>query len=322
MNYNQRCPHCNSKEFVKHCRYNGRQRYKCKSCDVTFTILTGTPCHGIKKQDKWQQYFKIIMTEGFIPIAKMAERLNISIPTSFDWRHKILSGMKQDGAKFEGITEIDDLRMLYSQKGRKGLKYRKKRGGSNRSGNNNFQVRILITADRKGTLDMSVVRIGRLKKSDIVRKIGGRISKKTILTSDKHNSISSFAKDLSIKHITFDSKNHIANSQHHVQYINNITSRYDTIINRVFRGVSTKYLQNYANWFVTLESIKKKLNEPEEIFNKLLKQNYAWDLFTNTEEQYKYFIQTYSQRTYRCPVIRSWKSQNWNSRINQTHNVY
>jgi hypothetical protein len=254
-----------------------------------------------------------MMTEGYQSLAKMKEKFGISIQTAFDWRHKALLAMNQSGEKFEGITEIDDIWFLYSQKGRKGLKYSRKHGSSKRKGDNNYQVKMLATADRKGTFDMSVARIGRLKKSDIQRKIGNRIGRNTVLTSDKHKSISAFAKDSKMEHIAFDAKNHTADNEHHVQYINNVASRFDTVVNRIMRGVSTKYLQNYSNWFVALEALKKTMSKPEKAIQQLLKQNNAWDLFTNFERQYKDFIQTYSERTYRCPVRRTWKAQNWNN---------
>lgn len=306
------CPHCLSKKIIKHSKFNNRQRYKCKSCGKTFTNITGSPIHGLKKQSLWHEYYKSMITEGYQPLSKMKEKFGISIQTAFDWRHKALLAMNQSGEKFEGITEIDDIWFLYSQKGRKGLKYSRKRGGSKHKGDNNYQVKMLATADRKGTFDMSVVRIGRLKKSDIQRKIGNRIGRDTVLTSDKHKSISAFAKDSKIEHIAFDAKNHIADTEHHVQYINNVASRFDTIVNRVMRGVSTKYLQNYSNWFVAIEDLKKKTRNPKKPMQQLLKQHNAWDLFTNFEKQYQNFIQTYSERTYRCPVKRAWKAQNWN----------
>jgi transposase-like protein len=307
------CPHCLSKAIIKHSKFKSRQRYKCKACSKTFTNLTGSPIHGLKKQSLWYEYYKSMMTDGYQSLVKMKEKFGISIQTAFDWRHKALLAMNQSGEKFEGITEIDDIWFLYSQKGRKGLKYSRKRGGSKRKGDNNYQVKMLATADRKGTFDMSVARIGRLKKSDIQRKIGNRIGRNTVLTSDKHKSISAFAKDSKMEHIAFDAKKHTAGNEHHVQYINNVASRFDTVVNRIMRGVSTKYLQNYSNWFVALEGLKKNMSKPEKAIQQLLKQNDAWDLFTNFERQYKDFIQTYSERTYRCPVKRTWKAQNWNS---------
>jgi len=138
---------------------------------------------------------------------------------------------------------------LYSQKGRKGLDYPRKRGGNKRVGDNDFQAKLLITSDRKSNRDLSLVRIGRLKKSDIQRKISGKFSDNNTFVSDKHASIASFAKSEGIKHVSFKASEHSAGGEYHVQNVNNQASRLKGIINHSLRGVSTKYLQSYANWF-------------------------------------------------------------------------
>lgn len=45
---------------------------------------------------------------------------------------------------------------------------------------------------------------------------------------------------------------------YHVQHINSIDNHYERWI-KVFYTVATKYLENYLNWFVFLEKIKKSL---------------------------------------------------------------
>ena len=51
----------------------------------------------------------------------MCREVGISLPTSFKWRHKILSAIQglEGGISFSGITETDGLLMQYSEKGRK-----------------------------------------------------------------------------------------------------------------------------------------------------------------------------------------------------------
>ena len=145
------CPHCESKLFVKNGKRGELQKYKCKSCCKDFTSKTGTCLHRIHKLDKFELY-KTLMFESYYPIKQIAKKVGISVQTAFDWRHKILSGTKGDNSTFEGITEIDDIWFLYSQKGRKGLDYSRKRGGSKRAGDNDFQAKLLITSDRKKQL--------------------------------------------------------------------------------------------------------------------------------------------------------------------------
>ncbi len=151
------CPHCESKLFVKNGKREEVQKYKCKACCRVFTSKTGTSLHRLQKPEKFELY-KSLMLESYYPIKQIARKVGISIQTAFDWRHKILSGTVKDDRAFEGITEIDDIWFLYSQKGRKGLDYSRKRGGSKRAGDNDFQAKLLITTDRNKTTDMSLAR--------------------------------------------------------------------------------------------------------------------------------------------------------------------
>lgn len=66
------------------------KRYICKDCHKTFTDFTYSPCYTSKKIfTSWLSYIKC-MIEGYL-IRKYAEIVEISIPTSFLWRHKIFN---------------------------------------------------------------------------------------------------------------------------------------------------------------------------------------------------------------------------------------
>ena len=297
------CPHCKSKLFVKNGHRGAYQNYKCKACCRVFTSKTGTSLHGLHKPDKFELY-KSLMLEAYYPIKKIASKVGISAQTAFDWRHKILSGAIKNDKSFKGITEIDDIWFLYSQKGRKGLKYPRKRGGSKRAGDNGFQAKLLITADRDKTTDMSLACIGRLTKADIERKISGKFSHDCVLVSDKHRSIAAFAKSEDLKHISFKASQHTAGGEYHVQNINNMAASLKAIINHSLRGVSTKYLQNYAVWY---QIVSKRIS-PNELRNNLLRNKNAKQLFVNREGIYKWFIENLSKRTYRHPVKKAYQS--------------
>lgn len=308
----QNCPHCDSGHIINWGKHNNRPRFKCKVCKRTFSPTTSTVSHNIKKKENWDKFTKELFSGQYFTVKELAKRSGISASTSFDWRNKLLCSLNSGNEQFLGTTEIDDVWFLYSQKGRKGLDYARKRGGSSRSGDNDFQAKLLITSDRKETLDMSLVRVGRLQKQDVERTIGERLSDGVTLVSDKHPSISAFAKDIEIDHFTFKAKTHGKDKECHVQKVNNIAARFKAVINHKSRGVSTKYLQNYANWFRITERFKNAKNQAESIIEQCKKTSHAWDRYVNTEKLYSEFIKTYSVRTYRCPTKREWKSQNWN----------
>lgn len=293
------CPHCESSLIVKNGKRAKLQKYKCKTCCKTFSYRTKSCLHKIKKTEKFEAY-KTLMFENYYTLKQMATKIGISIQTSFDWRHKILSSLNNEDVTFSGITEIDDIWFLYSQKGRKGLDYSRKRGGSKRAGDNGFQAKLLITSDRNSNKNISLVRVGRLKKTDIERKVSGKFSNDVTLVSDKHRSICSFAKTEGLNHVNFKSSDHTAGGEFHIQGVNNLASKLKSIINHSFRGVSTKYLQSYANWVNIVSKGKDKFE-----FN----NTGVVDIHKNREGIYKKFIENFSVRTYRCPVKRTFKTQ-------------
>jgi len=302
------CPYCQSAYIIKYGHWKQTQRYQCNTCQKTFNGATGSSRYHVKKPRQFEAY-KRLMTDQYYPLHEIAQLVGVSIQTAFDWRHKILSGLKKTDTTFRGITEVDDIWFVYSQKGRKGLQYSRKRGGSRRPGDNNFQTKLLVTADRESHLDMSVVRIGRLKKADLENSIGTKCSADCTLVSDKHRSIAAFAKAHALPHVSFQANKHSAGGVYHTQQVNNVASRFKALINHRLRGVSTKYLQSYANWFAFQERYKTNGNIPHILEKELQAVAHEnWHIFTNIERIYKQFIQNHSVRTYRCPPKREWKT--------------
>lgn len=308
------CPYCNGDKVIRYGKAKGEQRYLCKNCQKIYKETTGTAIDKIQKKQAFLTCQDMIINEDYMTISQMAGKLNVSSPTVFAWRHKILLSLPEPSGKFEGETEMDDLWFGYSQKGRKGLDYSKKRGGVKQKGDNNFQVKVLTTTNSDHT-DMKVAKIGRLSKADIQRTMGDKFTKKTILISDKHPSISGFTKQNDIPHIDFKASEHTNEEGKGVQALNNMAGRLDTLLNRTLRGVSTKYLQLYVNWFKTKENIKSKNIDVISIQKHMLSQKHTWDLYTNLEKVYERFINNHSERTYRCPVKRNVKAQNWNQSV-------
>lgn len=308
----KKCPHCGKSKIIQWGNYKGQKRYKCQKCERTFTPSTGSVLHCLNKKQKFIKYLILMFYEDFNDLKTLAKRIGISVKTAFDWRHRILIALRTEAPDLKGIVEMDDLWFLYSQKGRKDLKYSRKRGGSSRKGDNNFQAKVLVTKERENFADMSLVKIGRLSKVDISRRLSGKIKKTSILVSDKHASIASFAKSESLKHESFIAKTHVKDKIYHVQTVNYMAGALDTRINRWLRGVSTKYLQNYVTWFAILDNYKKVKNKIEKIITLCISNKNAWNMFTNIEKLYEQFILEHSKRTYRCPTKKHWKSQYWN----------
>lgn len=287
------CPHCGHAKYVKYGVDKGAQRYKCKSCKKNFTEYSGTWMAGIHKKNKIGSYMELMLEEKSLD--KIKEELNINKKTAFDWRHKILSSLEDiDKDSFSGITESDETFILFSEKGKRTLSRKgKKRGGRSKSkGISNDQVAVIATADRAGQQGWSVATFGRLKKWDIEKSIGERISEKTILCSDSHVSYKGFAKDKSIEHhaIRADLKQYVKDGIYHVQHVNSMHNRLKKWINEQFWGVSTKYLQQYLNWFRAKEMLKNNKQPASQLIQQTIIDIETYARYRQINNKYEVLI--------------------------------
>jgi len=224
------CGHCGHRKYVKFGIDKGSQRYKCKSCNRSFTEYTGTWMAGLQRKDKLDAYLALMNQEKSLD--KIVASLSINKKTAFDWRHKILAALQDSDEEedFTGITESDETFFLSSEKGRTvtGRSPRKRGGTSKSKGISNDQVAVIVTQDRKSTLDVTVATMGRLKKVDIENAIGTRIHKdKTILCSDAHVSYKGFAIDNKLEHHPLKGmiKQRVKDSLYHIQHVNSTHNR-------------------------------------------------------------------------------------------------
>lgn len=291
------CPHCGHKKYVKFGVDKGSQRYKCKSCNRSFTEYTGTWMAGLQRKDKIDDYLALMHQEKSLD--KIKESLSINKKTAFDWRHKILSALHDtDTNSFTGITESDETFFLDSKKGQLVTdRASRKRGGTSKTkGISNDLVAVIVTQDRTSRLDLSVATMGRLKKIDIENAIGSRINKdQTILCSDAHVSYKGFAIDNNLEHHTLKGmiKQRVKNKIYHIQHVNSTHNRVKKWIDNTFWGVSTKYLQQYLNWYRIKEKLKHRNDKLIAFINKVAEDVSAQDKYLKIEDRYQNLLSTH-----------------------------
>lgn len=289
------CPHCSHDKYVRFGVDKGSQRYKCKSCKRSFTEYTGTWMAGLQRRDVVRSYLGLMIQEKSLD--KISKVLGINKKTAFDWRHKILSSLSNDDDKddFTGITESDETFFLRSEKGMKvtGSKSRKRGGKSDKRGISNDQIAVIVTQDRKSTLDLSVATLGRISKTDLEHAIGKRVKKGvTILCSDAHHTYKGFAKDNEMEfHPINASRGERVKGNYHIQHVNSTHNRIKKWIENTFWGVSTKYLQQYLNWHRLKESIKSRTDRTNAFIEKTINLG-ALQRFHKIQSQYDKLIST------------------------------
>ncbi len=250
------CPVCGGKHIVRHGKRPDKvQRYMCKVCGHTFVASTNSVVSGTKKSVAvWEKYIEC-MINGF-SLSKSAEYCDIHINTAFAWRHKILDALQNMASDvvLEGIVEADETFFPLSFKGnhrhnRAFTMPRKahKRGKQiNKRGLSNEQVCVPCAVNRNGLSISKATNTGRVTTKNLRSLFDGRIKEGSVFVTDKLNSYTRLANKNGLKLIQLKgrvSKKGIYNIQH----INSYHSGLKHFIDK-FRGVSTKYLNNYLIW--------------------------------------------------------------------------
>lgn len=278
------CPHCLSVKVYKRGKQKGVQMYRCNDCNKWYSETTGTPLFEIKLKSKWQSYLRC-MEQG-MPIKKIAKELNISIQTSFDWRHKILSSLDQFTPKqLSSEVECDELELALSNKGCRNLdRAPRKRGNDfkrNKGKENITVVQVVSAIERNGGKYFKAVASKRLSKEEITKALDGKLADNATLITDKHPSYRAFAKDNpNIKHKALLAKDHVDKKDKtiHLQKVNNAHAQVRKFL-RPFNGVSSKYLQNYLNWYAYVDNIRNSKTTLKQWFVAMLLTDQAYHLY-------------------------------------------
>ena len=278
------CPNCTSEKVYKRGRQKGVQMYQCNECKRWYSETTGTPLYDIKLKSKWQSYLRC-MEQG-MPIKKIAKQIGISIQTSFDWRHKILSSLNEFvPEQLSSEVECDELELALNNKGSRNLdRAARKRGNDfirNMGKEEVTVVQVVTAVERKGEKYLKAVASKRLSKEEILKALDGKLAYGATLITDKHPSYKAFAKDNpSIKHKALLAKDHVDRDDKtiHLQKVNNVHTQLRTFL-RPFNGVSSKYLQNYLNWYAYADRIRESKTTLKQWFLTMLLTDQAYHLY-------------------------------------------
>ena len=156
-----------------------------------------------------------------------------------------------DGIVRVGFTER-------AQKGQRGITERKprKRGGkSKHRGISHEQVCVLVARDCTKATVSKVACMGRVLKTKVESMIGSKLTPNNVLVTDAWRAYKSYAKEKGIEHYRIKSNDgkHVIKGLYHIQNVNGLHSRMKQWIDR-FKGVATKYLDNYLAWFLFVDS--------------------------------------------------------------------
>ncbi|MEB3466405.1 IS1595 family transposase [Pasteurella multocida] len=244
------CPHCQSSHIVKNGKRNGRQNFRCRSCNKAFVEQTGTILFSMKKDVAVMEKYVHCMIEKY-SLRKCAEICDINLATAFAWRHKILDALQKmmNDVELDGIVQADETFTTISYKGHhKNFKLPRpshKRGTkASKRGLSKEQVCIPVAVNLNGLSVAKVANLGRPNVADLQKVLGGKIAQDSVFVTDSLRSYQKLSFDMKLHHIQIP-RNKFKSGVFNIQTVNNYHKRLKDLILGTFKGVSTKYLNNY-----------------------------------------------------------------------------
>ena len=270
------CPRCRCEYVTKAGVHNGRQVYKCKNCKYQFRETAKSLVYHLHKYPLILDYLKC-MLEGK-SLRACASEVGISLPTSFRWRHKILSAIQglEGGINFSGITEADELLLQYSEKGRRYKTLEEKEQAMKTVHPN---VAVLVMTDREGNLLFKHTGENKVQNSQIKEELKRRVSENNLICFKPNDEFKQAVMESPSKKVMVRRK-----TKGLAIYSVNVAEKKITnflVWMMRFRGVATKYLQNYLMWFVVMNKYLK--NNVESDIGRLLNlsshDRWAWERY-------------------------------------------
>ena len=272
------CPDCNSSHVIKNGLQSGVQNYRCKNCGRQFRVTTGTFMYGVHEKGKMLEYIKC-MSAG-MSLRECARIVNISLTTSFFWRHRILCALQsfEDNINFFGIVELEELLMNYSEKGKK---RRDKKELKKLTKKKPEKVAIIAATDRSGNILFKKLEDNRVQADHVADFLKSRISKDSVVCGSDKKAFKTVNAE-HIKHKEISSKKKKKDSIYSVSTVHKKITDFVSWIYYKFRGVATKYLTNYIMWFVVRGKYlaEKTIEDTGRLLNLAASDRRAWERYS------------------------------------------
>ncbi len=265
------CPRCGSSHVRKNGKVRNKQRYSCCDCNRTFGKTTGTVRFMSKHtKETWELYLESFAMK--LTLREAAQRCGIALSTAFFWRHKILDALSLDihSHVLEGIVQSDETYVPDNYKGNcqatKNLGsvdmqrkpayemyrvsgHRHSRGKVTRTrGLSKQKICVPCAIDEQGRTVSRAAGKGMVQLTYLDYALCEHLAEKSILVTDKSQASSRFCEVHEVPLIQLKAGSESQQDKpYNLQKINNLHSRLKSLL-RPFKGVATKYLDNYLAW--------------------------------------------------------------------------
>ena len=260
------CVHCRSHKIICYGHSDkGRQRYLCKDCHKTFTIVTRSFFRN--SRISYETWLKILECELMgLPLREIAFQTGLSVTSCFYLRHKIYKAFSNaQCTKLKGEVQLD---MTFLNIGFKGfkttprpIKGSKKNPKADILFDKDPQICVSAAADDNGGILFLVSGYGG-ESSDKYQLHINRYDDKCRIISDDSRAIRKFCKDNHFRSTPLTQGCHKTKDGKHISDVNSLHSDLKELI-RKKRGVGLRHLQGYLDLIVFrrrfILSIERKL---------------------------------------------------------------
>lgn len=265
------CPKCGSVHVIKDGKYKKRQKYKCKDCNKKFNSLTNTPFHHTRLTYKQIEIAYQCLVDK-LTIRKSAIKIGVSTRTAFTLRFKLISTLKnKTNKKLSGNIELDEYYLSVNLKGTKSenmprISKPRAKNGTGKQGINKHQICITSGIDECDNIILRIAGTGNVTSKMIENTILPRIYNPKKIITDCKSSYERIANENKWLLKQVKSKSYADKEGNNLANINSLHSCLSEFLSR-FRGVSSKHLQEYLDWFVFSKYQDYSINYLEQADN-------------------------------------------------------
>lgn len=265
------CPRCHSLHINKdgHDSRTKIQMYECKDCKKKFSALSGTVFSHT--HFTYEQIIDVIDDmNNKLSLRKTANKVKKNKNTIFSIRHKILDvlGNIRENIKLSGNVEADELYRTINLKGTKSenmprASKPRQSNGTTHQGITSHKVCIVSAIDDNDNAFLEIAGTGPVTTEMIRTKLVSKIGDIKVLLTDCKSSYEKVVKENNWNLIQIKAETYVDDKGNSLANINSYHSGFEVFISP-FRGVSTKHLQHYLDWYMfskylnyTVETVKQ-----------------------------------------------------------------
>jgi len=251
QNFNRKiaCPHCGSTDYFKDgFTPDKKQRYLCRKCNKTFTLLNNSIFKSTKLSLYQWMNFLILMSYN-VPLDVIAESINISHQSAFLLRYKVFSTVDkyQDKIVLSKKVWVDEtfIRDTVEDKD-----YRQ-------VGLSKEQICIVVGIDCYKNIVAFFVGNGKINSERFTNALINHIQKESTIVHDGEASHNKLIKLLNCKEEFHKASVKDAEYKESMNLINSFCSWLQRYLYK-FLGMKKENLQSYLNWYVYLYRVKQQ----------------------------------------------------------------